>query len=66
MHQRDLLDRGRARRQQVAVLHQAGRADEVDGELDPDRLQRMLVREVVLHQRVAVDERDRAGHGNLR
>jgi hypothetical protein len=50
----------------MAVLDESSRADELDCELDPDRLQRMLIRELVLHERVAVDERHRAGHGNLR
>jgi thiamine monophosphate kinase len=60
-----LLDRRAPRRQQVCVLDQPGRADQVHSELDPNRLQRMLVRQVVLHQLVSVDERNRSGHCNL-
>ena len=74
-HQVDVLRRvdqvqliyGRgARRQQVGVLDETGGLDEVDRELDADGLQRMLIGQVVLHQRVAVDERNRSGHGHLR
>src|SRR5207247_4246092 len=65
VHELQLPCRRGAGRQQVAVLDQAGRLDQVDRELDPDRLQRVLVGEVMLHQRLAVDEGDRAGHGNL-
>ena len=64
--ERDLVDGRGAGRQQLAVLDEAGRSDEVDRELDPDRLQGMVVGEMVPHQRVAVDERDGSGHVNLR
>jgi len=66
MHELQLLDRRRARREEMGVFDQARRLDQVDRELDPDRLQRVLVGEVMLHQRLAIDERDRAGHGHLR
>ena len=66
MHERELFDGRGTRRQQVTVLDEAGGADEVDRELDADGLQRMLVGEVMLHQSLAVDERDRSWHGNLR
>ena len=62
----ELLDGRGARRNEVRVLDQASFLDELDRELDADGLQRVRVREVVLHQRFAVHERDRPGHGNLR
>ena len=64
--QLELSDGRSPRWKQVAVLDQARGSDEIDGELDADGLQRMLIRQLVLHQRVAVDQRDRARHGNLR
>ena len=61
-----LVDRCAARRDQMSELDQTGRLDEIDRQLDANGLQRVLVRKVVLHQRVAIDERYRPGHGNLR
>ena len=66
VHERELVDRGGSRWHEVAVLDQARRFDEVHRQLHPDWLQRMLVRKVMLHERVAIDERDRSGHCNLR
>jgi hypothetical protein len=50
----------------MTVFYETGRPDEIDRELDANRLQRMGVGKVMLHQRVAIDERDRSWHGNLR
>ena len=62
----ELVDGGGARGKQVGVLDQARRLDQVDGELDANRLQRVLVGQVVLHERVAVHKRDLSRHGHLR
>ena len=53
------------RRQQVSVLDEAGRADELDRQLDADGLQRVLVREVVFHQLFAIDQSHRSRHGHV-
>jgi hypothetical protein len=66
VHELQLLDRCAAGRQQVAVLDQTGRGDQIHSELDANRLQRMLIGEVMFHQLVAVDERNRAWHVHLR
>src|SRR5579864_2718704 len=65
MNEVKLVELGGSRSQQAAVIEEPGGSDQVDSELDPDRLERMLVRKVVLHELVAVDERDCSGHGNL-
>jgi hypothetical protein len=51
--------------QEVALVDEAGRADEVHSELDANRLQRVLIREPMLHQLIAVDEHDLSWQGNL-
>src|SRR5882762_365887 len=61
----ELFDGRASRWKQVAVLDQTGRADEVHRELDPDRLEWMLIRQVMFHELVSVDERDRSGHRHL-
>ena len=65
MNELQLLDRRPAGRQQVGVLDETGRADEVHRQLHPNRLQWMLVRQVVLHELVPIDERDRSRHVHL-
>jgi hypothetical protein len=62
MHELELLVRRRPWRQQVAVLDQARGADELHRQLDPDRLKRVSVGKVVLHQLVAVHQRHRPRH----
>ena len=64
--QLELGDRRRPRRKKVGVLDEACRPDQIDSELDSDGLERVLVRQLVLHERLAVDQGDRARHGNLR
>src|SRR5207244_13444853 len=66
MDERELLDGGCSRREEVAELDQSRRFDQLDGELHSNRLQRMLVRQVMLHQRIAVDENHLSRHGHLR
>jgi hypothetical protein len=44
----------------VAVLDETCGADQIHRELDADRLQRVFVRKVVLHQVVAVNEHNGA------
>ena len=65
VHQLQLLDRRRPRRHQVAVLDQSRGPDQLHRELDPDRLKRMRVGQVMFHELVAVDERHRSRHRNL-
>ena len=71
-HQVDILGRmdelelgdGRgAGRHEVAVLDESRRRDELHRQLDADRLQRVLVGQVMLHKLIAVNERDRSRHG---
>jgi len=63
--QLQLFERRVTRREQVRVLDESGRADEVHRKLDANRLQRVLIREPMLHQLIAVNERNRSGHGTL-
>jgi hypothetical protein len=51
--------------QEMAFVDETGGADEVDRELDANRLQRVLIRQPMLHQLIAVDEHDLSGQGNL-
>jgi hypothetical protein len=65
MNKLELFDAGSSRRNQVGILDEAGRMDEVHRELDASGLQWMFIRQVVLHQVVAVNENHRTGHGHL-
>jgi len=56
----ELLDRRGARRHEVALLDEPCRGDELHRQLDADRLQWMLIGQVVLHQLIAVNERHRS------
>jgi len=62
----ELFVGGAAGRQEVAVLDEARGPDQVHGQLHADRLQRVLIREVVFHQLVAIDESNRPRHCHLR
>jgi hypothetical protein len=61
----ELFDGGRPWWQEVTVLDETGRADKVHRELDAAGLERMFIRQVVLHQVVAVNEHHGTWHGHL-
>jgi len=65
VNEAELFGRGVTWMQHVAFVDKTGRADEVHGKLDANRLQRMLIRQPMLHQLIAVDEHDLSGQGNL-
>ena len=54
----ELFDRRASCGEKVAVLDEPRRLDQVHRELDANRLERMLIGKVMLHQLVAVDERN--------
>ncbi len=61
----ELLYGGWSRGHEMAVFDEAGLANQIHREPDPPGLQGMLIRKVVLHQIVAVNEHHRTRHGHL-
>jgi hypothetical protein len=65
MTERELLVGRRPWRDQLGKLDQPQLTDQLDGKLDPDRLQGVLLAEAVGHEGLSPYQANATGHGQL-